>query len=362
MTVTCVMPVLGRALFTLRMLWYLDKIRFPYPLIIADGANDARLRDILKDSSHFPNLTFTHYCRRDVSPNAFMRKCLAAVSMVDTPYVMMIENDDFIFPRDIALAVAFLETNPDYVAAGGAVAGFNLSVDDDPRRRARDPMNLVLGEAYDWRLSYDIIHISADDPMERVASHYRDYFPTYYCVHRTEVLREAYEVMADTIYNELLLHELYLSLHTVLRGKVRTFPNTIGYLREANLGGATLRRWSEIALSPAFWRDHEALVDAFAAHAAPYVEATECRRVLVRDFGNFLHHVFTGEAYFLALAGRDYDLLGDLRSLGASVLDIRAMSGELRLVKDILGDDSFFAFVNDVGPKTRFTRKLKWRV
>ena len=54
---TIVLPLKGRALFTLRFLWHANKVRLPYRFLIADGQVDPVLAELL-EMPHvlFPNI------------------------------------------------------------------------------------------------------------------------------------------------------------------------------------------------------------------------------------------------------------------------------------------------------------------
>jgi len=103
----------------LRRLIYLYK-ELSYHLIIVDGSNSPWKSDksgVLENLSweYFaipsPQRTFKNYSER------FIR----SVNLVTSPYMVFIDDEEFLFPSGIKSAINFLESNPSYSAAGGQI-------------------------------------------------------------------------------------------------------------------------------------------------------------------------------------------------------------------------------------------------
>src|SRR5262249_44916375 len=127
MLLSIVLPLKGRPLHTLRFLWHANQIRLPYPILIADGMVKEGVSRLIEDHSTFPNLAIEyHRYPDDVSFGHFYRKLADIMRKVRTPYVKMVDNDDFIGVAALDKCVEFLEGHPDYVCCGGGIAGFAL--------------------------------------------------------------------------------------------------------------------------------------------------------------------------------------------------------------------------------------------
>ncbi|MGA9951110.1 MAG: hypothetical protein WBQ24_22905, partial [Xanthobacteraceae bacterium] len=84
---TIVLPLRGRHLFTLRFLWYADKLRLPYRILIADGqVNETVARHIENSRTFFPNLDID-YVRYpdDAGYPQYFAKMADAMRRVRTP-------------------------------------------------------------------------------------------------------------------------------------------------------------------------------------------------------------------------------------------------------------------------------------
>jgi len=111
-----------RAKYTKRFLSYLNYIRFPYPIIIADGGSDKDIQDTLSNHRNFSNLhyEYRHY-GFDETLQEFHHKMASAVDLVKTPLVSVMDNDDFMLLEGIRRSVEFLKENRDYSSTRGMI-------------------------------------------------------------------------------------------------------------------------------------------------------------------------------------------------------------------------------------------------
>jgi len=133
---------------------------------------------------------------------------------INTPFVVICADDDFLVPSSLKKAVEFLKVNPHYSVAQGYAASFEL----------RD--SLVHGEikTLNCNTQRSIEHISA---AERLVDHLRHYSLTYYSVHRTDQIWRIFEKRAEfDKKTELLIphfrfRELLTSCLSVIQGKAK---------------------------------------------------------------------------------------------------------------------------------------------
>ena len=95
---TIVLTLKDRAPFTYRWMRYMDDVRCPYPILIADGGEDAAAESRLRQPGNYPNLTYT-YLRYpfDEDYGTYYRKLADVITRVATPYLLFADNDDFFF-------------------------------------------------------------------------------------------------------------------------------------------------------------------------------------------------------------------------------------------------------------------------
>lgn len=225
---TILLTLKGRHLHTLRWMWHANRLRLPFKVIVADGDVHPAVDKVLSNPSLFPHLEYQYrrYCDRSFSD--FYKKCAEAIQQVQTKYVMMSDNDDFVISTGVRECIGFLENSPGFACAGGQIPGFSVKTD-------QGMPNLVLGRMADKRFGYpepphDNSFPSVADRVFEEIDHHQ---VVYYNVYRTQYLRTIYEEIVRHDFSDLTVHEYYCALRTVTLGNVRMDPSVICYLRQA---------------------------------------------------------------------------------------------------------------------------------
>lgn len=134
-------------------------------------------------------------------------KVRAALEMVDSSYVALSADDDFVVPSALHTGVTFLHAHPTFSAALGHAVAFTQS-DNDVRGRISDvqdyPQRAILG----------------DSASIRLLDHLADYTTTWYSVRRTDDLVADWDVMAEASISDYYFVELFMSSLCVIRGPV----------------------------------------------------------------------------------------------------------------------------------------------
>ena len=119
-----------RPFYTLRFMSYLEYIKFPHKIIIADGGKNLQIQEILQHSKNFPNLNYK-YIRYpyDETLNHFHEKMALATQEIQTPTVAVLDNDDFILSEGISKCLYVLKENDNYSSARGAILSAGISHD-----------------------------------------------------------------------------------------------------------------------------------------------------------------------------------------------------------------------------------------
>ena len=142
------------------------------------------------------------------SPNyRYNLKLHLAVEKVETPYVLMCADDDFIVPNALDNCVNFLEENEDYSSAQG------LTIDIVNK-------NKII--SYPNSISSIKLDINKETPSERIEQLLVPYVaPLSYAVHRTENLKSVFALPLKEINigASTLLMELFLAIISIINGK-----------------------------------------------------------------------------------------------------------------------------------------------
>lgn len=228
---TILLTLKGRHLHTLRWLWHADRIRLPFHVIVADGEVHPAIARLLSNPDTFPNLSFEYHRYDDKSYSEFFRKCVDALGKVRTPYVMMSDNDDFLFASGLQKSLAFLEGAPAYVCAGAGIPGFSI----DPQQ---GPIRNLVGTF--GRICYRYINDGSyrcrdlDNPSValRTLDELNNYHSIYYSVYRIQILRLISEEIQAHDFSDLDIHERYWALRTVTLGRARSDPSHFSCFRQ----------------------------------------------------------------------------------------------------------------------------------
>ena len=140
---------------------------------------------------------------------------------METRFVVLADNDDFFIVSGLNQSVEFLQSHPDYSACRGEVGAFLVS-----GSQIYDAVDGVYGDHVEFVPGvYHNQSLEQDSARERLGSHFLKYGPTWYEVHRTDQLREAFRVLRSLEISDLYLAELLISGFTVIAGKVKREPD-----------------------------------------------------------------------------------------------------------------------------------------
>lgn len=271
---TIVMPLKGRPLHTLRFLRFAARQRMPYHIIIADGEVREPLASVMEDYRRFfPELS-VEYIRNpdDASYGIYLSKMANALSRVATPYVMVVDNDDFLMSSGFGPCMDFLDVHPDYVACTGRRGGFNLLGSDDALNNiAGEPVSLDASYS-DWDNPRDIDAPSLTGRISQLFDGYRtgDYYDTYYSITRTGPAQQVFQEEVAIGFTDAEIREAFHMIRTISFGKAITLPGIFTYARQhgtsirtENTNGHVVfkRDWVDLILNNRFSSDFGELLD-----------------------------------------------------------------------------------------------------
>jgi len=231
---TVIIPLKDRAPYTSRLMTYLDKIAFPFKVMLADGGKDKRIMEILLNKSNYPNVNY-EYIRYPIDNTYadYYKKMVDALSQVKTPLVVMGDNDDFFNVQGIEKSIEFMCAHPDYSACRGEIFRFRLN----PRTKKRGIEGLY-GEINKCEKLYDSVSIVQNTASQRINDHFNNYVPTWYDVHRTDQLNRYFQILAGLNIKDIYLAELLISFLTITNGKACR-GSYLYLLRQASAKGST---------------------------------------------------------------------------------------------------------------------------
>jgi glycosyltransferase domain-containing protein len=197
---TAVIPAHNRVGSCIALVRFLRSCGFRHRIIVADTSTPERaalLRAGLSGLAEYRSFDYRM---------AQYPKLAQIARSVETPYLVLLPDDDILFPHAIEAALSHLKQNPTQVAAHGYSLRFGLE--------SRD---------FDiYQVEHFIPTIEDPDPMWRYAQLMQRYQPHIWAVFRTEVYAEAMAAaapMPGTIFQELMFQ-----IVSILRGPVARLP------------------------------------------------------------------------------------------------------------------------------------------
>jgi len=142
------------------------------------------------------------------------QKLTLVLARIDTPYVLLCADDDFVIPAAIHTCVRFLESQPSYSVAMGNVLCYLRDYIGEDR--------VEFAPAFLDRKGQDTV-IEEEQPLARLSLFFRQYREIFYAVHRTENLKTGFAGM-DGIITRLYLNEYLTVVVPLLTGKFVELP------------------------------------------------------------------------------------------------------------------------------------------
>jgi len=234
---TIVLTLKDRNSFTRRWMRYMNDMRCPYRILIADGGEDKAIEQHLCNYENYPHLDY-EYIRYpyDATIEDYYIKFEDVISRVESEYLLLADNDDFYLLDRIPEILTFLDTHKDYVGARGELV--NLMLYD----RAGPSNGLTRGTRY-LAVAIEAPSIENECPYERVEALCKDmskydYYANWSCIFRSEVLKNIWSLLITLPIKEVIVTELLTHILMVIKGKIKIipFPSFVKQINASNLG------------------------------------------------------------------------------------------------------------------------------
>ncbi len=238
---TIVLLLKDRQKFTYRWLDFLDYSEYRGRILISDGSVHALDTDTLKKFSS--NIAYSYF-GEDKSVGKYLEKIILTLDNVQTKYVMLAANDDFIFFNTIHSLHRILEEKHNYVSAMGLVLDFGLTTQESQAKE----------------LSYIHAHqaqIGLEDETVEKRLLRQIEFPSagWHSLVRTEILREVYKLVLDSGIENYELTVYLADLLVCCFGKVAFVPNELMMMHEIHGDQEAYNLTSfEVRIKNAIWK------------------------------------------------------------------------------------------------------------
>ena len=223
MKLTIVLTLKDRIEFTYRWMKYMNDVKCPYKILVADGGESLEIEKHLKNTHNYPNLVYD-YIRYPVDENLdlFYKKLANVSSLVVTDYVLWADNDDFFLLDHVKEMIQFLDFNTDYIGARGS------SIDFEIFDEIGNSENIVQGKSYfatelispsiEQNLSYDRIQFLGENVLQY------NFYNNWYCLLRSSSISKIFADISSLAHKSPIPLEVLTNLMIVRDGKIKIYP------------------------------------------------------------------------------------------------------------------------------------------
>jgi len=207
--ITLVVPTYKRYPFLKRLLKYYDGFAIPIKILILDSTanepSDHEFNQLVSNN----NIIWKKFS----SDITYWARVAKATEFIETDYVTLCADDDFIIPGAIKKCIEFLKDNPDYSSAHGLYFSHQSAEQSKKTGFSIGPMNhKVISETQDL----------SRDRVRAYLSGKTDYYPLY-AVQRTETFRLIWSE-TNQFVSDWNLHELFSCCLSFIYGKMKILP------------------------------------------------------------------------------------------------------------------------------------------
>jgi glycosyltransferase domain-containing protein len=261
--VTLVIPTHNRHNYLKRAVDFYKE--FPCGIFIADSSP-------IVFSSQLPGANFKYFHL----PGCSLTKKLSIVfNEIQTDFVVMCADDDFISYNGFNASLNFLKAHPDYSSASGNCICY--------RKNSLEQKEIEFALIYKNRLSYEI---SSPDPFQRLKSFFDSYRTIFYAIHRTDNLKIAFNAARDIVSN-LFLNEYLTTIVPIMMGKYKEL-RVLYQVREfaEDSGDKTTLNLDSLFENKEYKKEYEALLLSQSALVSPIAKKSvdECSKILNEIF------------------------------------------------------------------------------
>jgi glycosyltransferase domain-containing protein len=196
--VTIILPLLDRSNYTKS--WIKENLYDEITYVIADASIDDANQLIFDELKENHNVKYIRY-PHDATIDDFIKKITNTIKIVETPYVMLVDNDDFLNKPGIAACVEVLESDKSIGFAHGKINHVTgTTAGDDTRLRYKLQ-----------RPACDPIMLHNKSGMPAIQSLFQPYSYLWYGVYRTTVCKNIWEHIGLSKINNIFLIEMLQS-------------------------------------------------------------------------------------------------------------------------------------------------------
>lgn len=283
---TFILTLKGRSVFTKRWLDHMSQSEFINPIIIADGDKDSKIRELI--SKNFKNLNIKHLQFNDQKVSDYYYKLQETLKQVQTKYIMMCDNDDFVLKSGVNDVLNFLNSNKEFISAGSSIVNFDIN----------SRSNIPYGNDFCIRSVYKTYrYLEPENNFEnRIIETFKNFQPNYYNIFE----RNSYKIVIDEIkeinFSDMFVPEFYIQLRILTLGKQMKLTSSVQLLRQLGTTFTNSEHFSKRLIKTDIPLDIRKLANSLAPHIAkinPELNESYIEKKILDSFSDYLTHTLS---------------------------------------------------------------------
>lgn len=271
---TLLVPTRDRPALLQRLLHYYENESFQNFIVVADSSDTTAFEENRKTMSRCRACKVVH--RGFDSSIEFFEKVVNALKTVDTPYVGLCADDDFIASHSVDRSVEFLTKHPSYNAVQGR--SFTVEISNNQKLHV---------------VAYPQHAVEGADAKTRFESYFKNPSPNFYAVYRTAVIKDIFARISRYRTDNTRFEELAVSSLAAVSGNIAVLP-TLHMVRQTSRnrtdsGSKQTGGWRTIVQLDSFTKNRQIFIamlsEALRKHG---MDSHSAEQVVVRCFDTYL--------------------------------------------------------------------------
>ncbi len=284
---TFILTLNGRESFTERWLYYMREAEFFNPIIIADGDKNSKIKKILTHNK-FGNLNINYLEFNDQKVSDYYYKVQQTLKKVQTKYIMMCDNDDFVLKSGVLDVLNFLNKNKNYLSVGSNIANFYIN----KKKEILYGNNFYIDSFYKTYRQDE----SEKNLKKKIVEIFTNFQPNFYNIFDLNAYKIIIDELKECNYSDMFIPEFYIQLRTLTLGRQMKLTTSVQLLRQLGTSQTNAEHFSKRFIRTDIPLDIRKLAKSLSFHIAKKdtkYNQQNIEKKILDSFSNFLTVMFS---------------------------------------------------------------------
>ena len=206
-SLTIILQIRDRFELSSRWLDFAYQKKCPYDIYVADGSSNTDVKKYLNKEKLFRRLKIKYVkSKYDKTWKIYCNKIQLALNNINTPYILLADDDDFYLFENIQKCIDRLDENKKLVSCGGQTVNFQI-LDGD-----------VYGKKIEFIKKSQNSYMS-ESILQNIKLYFKNSPGIYYNIHRIDYFKEAWGLSNNQNFKNARMTELFIEMYLLTFGK-----------------------------------------------------------------------------------------------------------------------------------------------